>query len=48
MRNGHALAYVRYSKKYILQEKEAARDKLGLWQGTFEKPWNWRKNEKRK
>ena len=48
VRNGHALAYVRYSKKYILQEKEAARDKLGLWQGTFEKPWNWRKNEKRK
>ena len=48
VRNGYALAYVRYSKKYILQEKEAARDKLGLWQGTFEKPWNWRKNEKRK
>ena len=35
-------------EKYILQEKEAERDKLGLWQGTFEKPWNWRKNEKRK
>ncbi len=48
VRNGHALAYVKYSKKYILQEKEAARDKLGLWQGTFEKPLNWRKNEKRK
>ena len=48
VRNGYALAYVKYSKKYIFQEKEAERDKLGLWQGTFEKPWNWRKNEKRK
>ena len=48
VRNGYALAYVKYSKKYILQEKEAERDKLGLWQGTFEKPWEWRKNEKKK
>ena len=44
----NTLADFRYSKKYILQEKEAAKDKLGLWQGTFEKPWNWRKNEKKK
>ena len=48
VRNGYALAYIKYSKKYILQEKEAERDKLGLWQGTFEKPWDWRKNEKKK
>ena len=40
--------FINYSKKYIPQEKEAERDKLGLWQGTFEKPWNWRKNEKKK
>ena len=48
VRNGYALAYVKYSKKYIFQEKEAERDKLGMWQGTFEKPWDWRKNEKKK
>ena len=46
--NGYALAYVKYSKKYIFQEKAAERDKLGMWQGTFEKPWDWRKNEKKK
>ena len=35
VRNGYALAYIKYSKKYILQEKEAKRDQLGIWQGTF-------------
>ena len=48
VRNGYALAYVKYSKKYVLQEKEAEKDKLGIWQGTFEKPWNWRKDVKKK
>ena len=48
VRNGHALAYTKYSKKYALQEKEAERDKLGIWQGTFEKPWDWRKDVKKK
>ena len=48
VRNGYALAYIKYSKKYILQEKEAKRDQLGIWQGTFENPWDWRKNVKKK
>ena len=48
VRNGYALAYIKYSKKYILQEKEAKRDQLGIWQGTFENPWDWRKNVKNK
>lgn len=48
VRNGYALAYIKYSKKYILQEKDAKRDQLGIWQGTFENPWDWRKNVKKK
>ena len=48
VRNGYALAYIKYSKKYVLQEKEAKKDQLGIWQGTFENPWDWRKNVKKK
>jgi len=42
--NGHAVAYRKYSKKYVAQENLAKRDKLGLWAGAFEMPWIWRKN----
>ena len=31
------------AKKYIAQETLAKKDKIGLWSGTFEKPWNYRK-----
>jgi len=43
VRNGYAIAYRRYSKNYILDEKFAKRNKLGLWSGTFLKPEKWRK-----
>ena len=43
IRNGFAIAYRRYSKKYILDEEFAKRNKLGLWSGTFLKPEKWRK-----
>ena len=43
VRNGFAIAYRRYSKKYILDEEFAKRNKLGLWSGTFLKPEKWRK-----
>ena len=39
---GHALAYRRYSKRYVAAEDEARKAKLGLWQGQFIKPWQWR------
>ncbi len=42
--NGHAVAYRKYSKKYVAQENLAKRDKLGLWAGAFEMPWIWRRN----
>ena len=43
VRNGHAVAYRRYSKDYVLDEKFAKSNKLGLWSGTFLKPEKWRK-----
>ena len=43
VRNGHAVAYTRYSKDYILDQEFAKTNKLGLWSGTFLKPEKWRK-----
>ncbi|NEP17877.1 MAG: thermonuclease family protein [Leptolyngbya sp. SIO4C1] len=43
VRRGWALAYQRYSAKFIEDERAAKRDRLGLWQSRFEKPWNWRR-----
>ena len=44
VQTGHAVAYKKYSKKFVSQEIFAKKEKLGLWSGTFEMPWNWRKN----
>ena len=41
--NGYAVAYRKYSKKFVSQENLAKKEKLGLWAGTFEMPWVWRK-----
>tara|TARA_B100001142_G_scaffold197292_1_gene196145 strand:- start:503 stop:1030 length:528 start_codon:yes stop_codon:yes gene_type:complete len=41
--NGYAVAYRKYSKKFVAQENIAKKEKLGLWSGTFEMPWEWRK-----
>ena len=41
--NGYAVAYKKYSKKFVVQENIAKKEKLGLWSGTFEMPWVWRK-----
>ena len=41
--NGYAVAYRKYSKKFVAQENLAKKEKLGLWSGTFEMPWEWRK-----
>ena len=43
VRNGYAVAYRRYSKDYIEDEKNAKKNKLGLWSGTFIHPEKWRK-----
>ena len=43
VKNGYAIAYRRYSKKYINDEQYAEDNKLGIWQGTFMKPEKWRR-----
>ena len=43
---GWALAYRKYSKDYVIDEKNAKENKLGLWSGSFIKPWKWRKNKR--
>ena len=43
VRNGFAIAYRRYSKKYVSDEDFAKENKLGLWQGEFMNPEKWRK-----
>ena len=43
VKNGYAVAYRRYSKDYIEDEKYAKKNKLGLWSGTFIHPEKWRK-----
>ena len=43
VRNGYAIAYRRYSKKYVPDEDFAKKNKLGLWQGKFMNPEKWRK-----
>ena len=47
VRLGYAVAYKKYSKKYLSAEREAKREELGLWKGTFDMPWDWRKNVKK-
>ena len=41
--NGYAVAYRKYSKKYVSDEINAKNNKLGLWQGKFEMPWDYRR-----
>ena len=43
VQTGHAVVYEKYSKKFVAQEIFAKKEKLGLWSGTFEMPWDWRK-----
>tara|TARA_B100000029_G_scaffold366101_1_gene359451 strand:+ start:30 stop:551 length:522 start_codon:yes stop_codon:yes gene_type:complete len=43
---GHAVAYLRYSKKYLNAQEEAKSFKFGLWAGKFDLPEEWRKNNK--
>ena len=44
--NGHAVAFRKYSKKYVPEEIIAKQEKRGIWQGNFEMPWDYRKSKK--
>ena len=43
VRNGYAVAYKKYSRKYLTFENLAKDDKLGIWIGSFQMPWEWRR-----
>jgi endonuclease YncB( thermonuclease family) len=42
VRSGWALALPKEVEVYIKAEAEAKRQKLGLWNFRFTKPWDWR------
>lgn len=44
VRTGNALAYRRYAEDYVGDEDAARRAKTGLWAGTFQPPWAWRRS----
>ena len=46
VRDGWALAYRRYASDYEQDELVARDGKLGLWQGAFVPPWNWRRSRR--
>jgi len=47
VREGWALAYVKYSPAYRGAEDEARVHQRGLWKGAFVAPWDWRhRNDK--
>ena len=43
---GHALAYRPYSLDYVDQEEWARRNRLGMWSGEFQMPWEYRKERR--
>lgn len=42
VRQGHAVAYTRYSHRYVLEERAARRDNAGAWAYGFTAPEAWR------
>jgi endonuclease YncB( thermonuclease family) len=47
VREGWAVAFTRYSKAYVVEEREARELRRGLWAGDFERPEEWRREHRR-
>ena len=47
VKNGWALAYVRYSQAYTAEEKAARDARAGIWAGAFIAPWDWQVRNKK-
>ena len=43
VRSGYAFAYRKYSKKFIKDEEFAKKNKFGMWDMSFQYPWDFRK-----
>lgn len=39
---GFAWAFVKYSGKYVTEEAQARKSKVGIWSGAFQPPWEFR------
>ena len=46
VKNGWAIAYKKYSKKYVEAEIYAKTNNLGIWEGKFLEPYKWRRLNK--
>lgn len=46
VRQGWAVAYLRYSKDYEADEEKARAAGKNIWSGTFDLPWDWRKGQR--
>jgi len=44
--SGNAVAYLRYSDKYLIYQELAKAKKNGIWEGEFDMPEDWRKKYK--
>tara|TARA_B100000029_G_scaffold95990_1_gene86088 strand:- start:124 stop:651 length:528 start_codon:yes stop_codon:yes gene_type:complete len=44
--HGRAVAYLKYSEKYLDAQNIAKNKKMGIWNGTFDLPEEWRKKNK--
>lgn len=42
VKSGWAMAYRKYSHAYISDEAHAKKNKLGMWAGEFQAPWDYR------
>ncbi len=43
---GWAVVYYQYSYEYSRAEQRAKSARRGIWAGEFEKPWEWRKQQR--
>ena len=47
IKSGWAIAYRYYSTDYIIEEKYARDNKLGIWKSEFMKPYAYRQQNKK-
>jgi hypothetical protein len=40
--SGWAVAFRRYSLDYVVDEDAARRNRINIWSGNFDMPWDWR------
>ncbi len=46
VQDGWALAFTRFSRRYVADERQARRQRLGLWAGRFVPPAIWRRQNR--